>query len=190
MRLMEGETVIHELQPSPSLLVIWFFTKCLPWAIAAAGIAALVVAIVNESAKGPSADDDSRSAPLIVAAAFVLFLALPLIYCVFLRQTYVYLITNQRCVFQGGILRRTERSVPYHKITDVERKQNIVERILGISTLNIFTPGTASMPMNMSLSLTSLGGQRAELSFVGLKNTNAPAASINEIVRQFKATGE
>ncbi len=193
MKLMEGEEVIHKLRPARSLLVIWFFTKCLPWGIATAALAAVVALIVGEASRGPLPDNENPSATLIVGAAVAalfLFTALPFVYFIFLRRTYIYTITGQRCVFHGGILRRIERSVPYHKITDVERKQNIVERILGISTLNIFTPGTASMPVHSGFLLTSAGGQRAELSFVGLRDSDAPATSINEILRQYKATGE
>ena len=93
-------------------------------------------------------------------------------------------IPNQRCVFQGGILRRIIHSVPYHKITDVEMSQNIIERILGISSLKIFTPGTGS------LQASPFKGQRAELTFAGLSDNETPAASVNEILRKFKATGE
>ena len=111
------------------------------------------------------------------------FLVLGMIYCEFLRRTYVYYITNQRCVFHGGIIRRIERSVHYHKVTDVEMSQHIIERILGISTLNIFTPGTSSRAGDSSF-------QKAEISFVGLKDNESPAETINGILRKFRATGE
>jgi len=111
------------------------------------------------------------------------FLMLGMIYCEFLRRTYVYYITNQRCVFHGGIIRRIERSVHYHKVTDVEMSQHIIERILGISTLNIFTPGTSSRVGESSL-------QKAEISFVGLKDNESPAETINGNLRKFRATGE
>ncbi len=80
-------------------------------------------------------------------------------------------------------MRRVERSVHYHKVTDVEMSQNIFERILGISTLNIFTPGTSSGGGNSSF-------QKAEISFIGLKDNEGPANTINGILRKFKATGE
>ncbi len=94
------------------------------------------------------------------------------IYFVYLRKTYRYMITNKRCIFIGGILKRTERSVPYKKITDIQRTQNILERALGIWNIQIFTPGTASMAV----------GQRkaqAELNFDGLLNSEKALAAIN-----------
>ncbi len=74
--------------------------------------------------------------------------------------------------------------MPYHKITDVESSQNIIERIIGISSLKIFTPGTASLPTS------PFGGERAEIMFVGLVDNETPANTINEIVIKFKATAE
>ena len=130
-------------------------------------------------------DSDFAFASVFIGAAVVGLpcLGLVLVYCRYLRRTYVYYITNQRCVFHGGIIRRVERSVHYHKVTDVEMSQNIIERILGISTLNIFTPGTSSRGSDSSF-------QKAEISFVGLKDNESPADTINGILRKFRATGE
>ena len=116
--------------------------------------------------------------------AGILFLIGNVIYCVYLRRTYAYFITTKRCIFHGGILRRVERSVPYHKITDVEQSQTIIERGLSIASLRIFTPGTASVRS------TPFKGQVAELNFVGLRDTEPPSETINEVLRRFEATGE
>ncbi len=175
MKLMEGEEIVHELRPKPKLLVIWFFTKCLPWGLGGMFILPIFGDLESSNLK--------LIIPTVIGALFLISLGLT--YCTFLRRTYVYYVTNQRCVFHGGILRRVERSIPYHKITDVEMSQNIVERILAISSLNIFTPGTASMYPS-----SPFGGPRAEISFVGLSDNETPATTINGILRKFKATGE
>lgn len=187
MKLQEGENTIHELRPEPNLLGIWFFTKCLLPAIAGAFVSFFCFTVLG--AVFWDANNSNSLLPLAAGGIAALIagpviLVLGLVYCSFLRKTYLYYITNQRCVFHGGILRRIERSIPYHKITDVEMSQNIIERILGISTLKIFTPGTGSMMVS------PFGGQRAELCFVGLKDNETPASTINEILRKFKATGE
>lgn len=180
--------MIHELRPDSKILVIWFFTKCLGAAFLGAFLVfwcfgffgGIVFAVTRSSGSAwPLAVGGIMA--LIVA---LVFLIIGIIYCRFLRKTYVYYITNQRCVFHGGIIRRIERSVPYHKITDVEASQNIVERVLGISSVNIFTPGTASMMA------PAFGGQRAEISFVGLKDNETPAETINKILRKYRSTGE
>ena len=180
MRLNESETILHQLGPQPSILAIWFFTKCLPPALVGAVACGFFTVLLW-------AATNSRRPELAGVAVGVLVGLLSLltayVYCSFLRKTYVYYITDQRCVFHGGILRRVERSVPYHKVTDVQITQHIVERILGISKLQIFTPGTASTP-------SPFGGQLAEISFVGLEDSETPAATVNGILRKFRATGE
>jgi hypothetical protein len=62
--------------------------------------------------------------------------------------------------------------------------QNIIERVLGISNLKIFTPGTSSMRVS------PFAAQRAEIFFVGLADNEPPAATINDILKTYKATGE
>ena len=182
MKLQEGETVLHELRPERSILAIWFFTKCLPLTLIALALLVFFVAFcaVMETWSSTWVLLGEIAGILVVLGILVL----TLLYCSCLRRTYVYYVTDQRCVFHGGILRRVERSVPYHKITDVEMSQDIVERVLGISRLNIFTPGTGS------IATSSTGAQRAEICFVGLKDNETPAATINNILRKFRATGE
>jgi uncharacterized membrane protein YdbT with pleckstrin-like domain len=187
MKLQEGENVIHELRPEGKVLGIWIFTKCLPAAFIGAFLSfwffGFFGGIFCATTQSKSGCPIAMGGIMALIGAPGLFIV-ALIYCSYLRHTYVYYITNQRCVFHGGILRTIERSVPYHKVTDVEMSQNIIERMLGISSLKIFTPGTASM------TASPFGGQRAEISFVGLKDNETPARSINDIVRKFRATGE
>lgn len=187
MRLQQGENIIHELRPEPQVLGIWFITKCVPTACVGAflsiwcfGVLGGIFAITRMS-RSPWPFESGFIMALIVGPMLLIF---GLIYCIYLRRTYVYYVTNQRCIFHGGILRRVQRSVPYHKITDVEMSQNIIERALGISSLKIFTPGTASMRVS------PFAAQRAEISFVGLADSEPPAATINEILKKYKATGE
>tara|TARA_B100000929_G_C15494267_1_gene415495 strand:- start:858 stop:2216 length:1359 start_codon:yes stop_codon:yes gene_type:complete len=93
-----------------------------------------------------------------------------------LRKTYVYYITNQRCVFQGGIIKKIRRSIPYNKITDVEISQNIAERLLGITSINIHT--------------ASMGTHKSEISFVGLKDAETPLTDINNNMESGSAEKE
>ncbi|KPK86255.1 MAG: hypothetical protein AMJ81_01695 [Phycisphaerae bacterium SM23_33] len=186
MKLQEGETILHEARPERAVLWLWLFTKCLlSGAIGsffAAG-GAMSVLIITVDVGGWKQVPFFLIIPAAAAFGAAVFLSAGLIYCAYLRRTYVYYITSQRCVFHGGILRRVERSVPYHKITDVEMSQNIFERVLGISTLRIFTPGTASVSPQAPW-------QQAEITFVGLKDSDTPADIVNDQLRKFKATGE
>ena len=187
MKLQEGKNIIHELRPEPGVLGIWFFSKCLFAAFVGGFLAfwcfgffgGMFAAATKSNSPWPIA---TGGVVAIIIAPILLILGL--IYCIYLRRTYIYFVTNQRCIFHGGILRRVEHSVPYHKITDVEMSQNLIERILGISSLKIFTPGTSSMRVS------PFGGERAEITFVGLKDNETPARTINDILRKFRATGE
>lgn len=95
------------------------------------------------------------------------------IYLIYLRKTYRYIVTNRRCIFVGGILKRIERTVPYKKITDIQRSQNILERILGVWNVQVFTPGTASMQIGQAKA-------KAELNFDGLLNSEDVYEAINK----------
>ena len=98
------------------------------------------------------------------------------IYLIFLRKTYRYIITNRMCIFVGGILKRIERTVPYKKITDIQRSQNIIERMLGIWNVQIFTPGTASMQIGQAKA-------KAELNYDGLVNSEELYEAINKHIQ-------
>ena len=82
----------------------------------------------------------------------------------------------------GGIVRYRECSISYHKVTDVELSRNLLERVLGLSSIRIFTPGTSS-----SFSFGWFGGgQSPELKYEGLGSAEEPAESINVQVRDSK----
>ena len=114
-----------------------------------------------------------------VAALILVGIAVVLIqtYLIYLRKTYRYIITNRRCIFVGGILKRIERTIPYKKITDIQRTQNIIERILGIWNVQVFTPGTASMQIGQA---KARARARAELNYDGLVNSEELYEAINK----------
>ncbi|NLW50421.1 MAG: PH domain-containing protein [Candidatus Brocadiaceae bacterium] len=73
--------------------------------------------------------------------------------------------------------------MPYHKVTDLEQRQNILQRLFGIWQLGIYTPGTSSV--------TGEGvATRPEVAFQGLPDPDEATEAIAKILSQFKATGE
>ncbi len=175
------ETILHELTPEPRLMVIWFITRCITHGLATAFFTVftfwfyLVFSGIN---KGVVVEEYSI---IFVAGLSLFFIGAytSLIYHRYLLKTISYYITDRRCLYKGGLIRHVEHTVSYHKITDVERSQNILERLLGISTINLFTPGTASVRMGA----VGLAQPIPELRFEGLKHSDAQAESINEHVR-------
>lgn len=182
MKLQQGEQILHELGPQPSILFAWCFSKGLPGAFFAAFLAFWFFGFFGGIFTSSTRVLAIGAIAALVVATVALFVS-PF-YLHRLRKTYRYHVTNLRCVFTGGIFRRVERSVPYHKITDVEISQNLLERVLRISNLRIFTPastGSRSWPFS---------SEQAEIEFVGLKDAETPAATVNGILATFKATGE
>ena len=185
MKLMEGEEVLMEMEPELKLLGIWFLKACLG-TIATIGLLFLILSPAFGGIFEIFSDAKRKLLtfvlPVVIGTALFIMIV-TFIYCIYLRRTYRYTLTNRRVIFSGGILRYVRHSVPYHKITDVEMSQNIIERMLGISSLGIYTPGTGSMSSGGS-------GRQPEIAFVGLKNNEAPSETINSILSKFKATEE
>lgn len=176
MKLQQGEEILLQTRPAPAVIVIWFFTRCLPLAIIALALSFwFFVALAVFFELG------SEEWLYIVALAkssiaALLTLALTIIYQVHLRRTYVYYITNLRCVISCGIVRKTSKSIPYSKITNIETSRSIIEKSLGISTLGIFIPNTESV-----LNTTLFGKQKPTIALFGLKDPQTPA----DIIIQF-----
>ena len=185
MQLMEGEKILMEIEPQRRLLVIRFLMAFLG---TIAGIAFLILLFLP--ALGGLFEMFSNVKGKLLtfwlpwAIGAVLFItSIIFLYCIYLRRTYRYIITNHRVIFSGGILRYSQRSVPYHKINVIEISQTAVERMLGISSLGIYTPGIGSTGR-------SSNGRQPEIAFVGLKNIGAPMGAINNLLSQVKITGE
>ena len=185
MKLMENEEILMEMEPEPRLLVIWFLMTFLG---TVAGIAFFIL-LLTPALGGlfemfSNAKDNLLSFWLLMGIGIAFFIVIVIfVYCIYLRRTYRYTITNRRIIFCGGILRRVQRSVPYHKINVVEMSQTIIERMLGISSLGIYTPGTGSMGRSSS-------GRPPEIAFVGLTDTRTPVGAINNLLSQVKITGD
>lgn len=186
MKLQEAEEVLFKGGPEKKIFTMWFFTKVIPTSIYASfiGFFALMflwiffVAMPSGNKNLPFPTHIFKYIIPLVPFWFIFFF----FYYQRLKGTFRYYITNQRCVFEGGIFVKRKKNVPYHKVTDVEINQNIIERILGIYSLKIFTPGTGSMGVP--------GFEKAEIVFYGLKDAETPASIVQNILRKYKATGE
>ena len=206
MKLDTDEEKILSLKPDGKILFPWFFTKTIPAVLFISLMTFFLLIFTNtfEIESKPNEQDAKlvddyiskkiteqeskegrlklRFKPVIDHWKNVLTLSLLAIflfqlYLYFLRRTYKYIITNKRCIFIGGILKRIERVVPYNKITDIQRTQNILERMFGIWNVQIFTPGTASMSPGQRTS-------RAELNYDGLLNSEQLIETINKYVQK------
>ena len=182
--LQEGEQVLWEGRPEKRIYVMWLFTRVLVMSALTSGIIAYlaVVACVIYAAVHRMKEPVFYLVGSTLIFVVPVVLACTLFYYRHLLETFHYTVTNQRCVFEGGIFVRRRRNVPFHKITDVEVNQNIIEHMLGILSLKVFTPGTGSVGVP--------GFEKAEIVFCGLLDADKPASIIQNTLKKFKATGE
>lgn len=181
MKLAQDEQIMFTLKPSMRLLGQWAITKC-------AGIGVLTGVLAFMSAYfyfGAIAFEKTSRIDFLFSRSFILLCAgvglagfvFAVMYHRHLVKTITYVITNQRCVYNGGILRRVMHSVNFGKITDVELSQDLIEQILSIRTLSLFTAGTASVnPRAMNRPI-------AELTFAGLESAEDESAYLIEAIR-------
>jgi len=54
-------------------------------------------------------------------------------------KNFVYIIKYEELVIRSGIFRKRHNSIPYNKIRNVQRLQNILERIFGLCTISVET---------------------------------------------------
>ncbi len=187
--LNQGEQVLWEGRPSAAVFGVWFFTKALPFTIIFAFIVFWAFGFFGGMflvMTAPRADMNpfTLALPALLILGPLCFLG-GLAYCWALRRTYRYAVTNQRVVFMGGLLVRRRRSVHYHKVTDVEVSQNILELLLGIRTLKLYTAGTSS-----TFAVPWGWGERAEITYPGLEDAQTPEQIVNNTLRTYRATGE
>lgn len=168
--MQEGERVLYKDGPKGKILFLWFFRSLF--------FAVLITLIFSWVFMIPVLPVVLTAGPSGIiyyySAVFIVLLIIVFLYHVALRKTYKYHITNDRIIFEGGIILRKIKSVPYHKVTDVSISQNIIERALGISKTNVHTAGT--------------GMQRPEIQFVGLAHPENPQSVIVKRLRSFQTS--
>jgi len=185
IKLQEGEQILFEARPEKKVFVVWFFTKVIPACIALSfifGYAYFMLWVLTKAIYCVKHVAFPLHIIRIAANLVPVWLGIFYVYYLKLRDTFKFYVTNQKCAFSGGIMVKRIRNVPFHKITDVEINQNIIEQVLGIYSLKIFTAGTGSVGRP--------GMEQAEITFFGIKDAETPANIIQGILKKYRATGE
>jgi len=181
MHLEKGEVIFYKGEPSPDVFKVWIFTKIIPLLFVSAFLilwATLFFGGIICCAILKHKEPPFILLPLFFGSGLPLIFLFASFYYKSFYKTYHYYITNKRCIFEGGILVKRKRSVPFYKITDIEASQFILERIFGLSSLKIFTPSTGS--------LGSYGFQKAEIVFEGLKDVETPYRLIQQQIDKIR----
>lgn len=132
-----------EFRPSPRLplkYALWVGT------IAALTLPLALLAVIPELGLGY----------LAAFMGFTLLWVLPTLallvpYCGTIR----YALDERELTVRMGLLTKTEKSVPYDKVTNVELKRGIWDRLLGLGTLQVHTAGY-SQQVNAEATLSGL----------------------------------
>jgi uncharacterized membrane protein YdbT with pleckstrin-like domain len=166
----EDEKILYESRPDSKNLWVWLFTK-----VIGVGILLLFISFIffmnfylTEKMTNPESLINLTN-PIII---FIILLILIFLYQIPLLKTYYFYITNKKIILKGGIFIKRKKTIPFHKITDIEISQNIIEQIFNLYKINVHT--------------ASQGGPIAEISFFGLKEPKIPEKIINQILNNKK----
>jgi uncharacterized membrane protein YdbT with pleckstrin-like domain len=118
----------------------------------------------------------------VVGAVVVISLVLTYAYLSVLAKTYSYNITDKRFVFTGGVLRKVVHAVEHRRVTDVQLSQNLAEQIFKVYSVNLFTPGTASVRPNAK------NQPMPELRLEGIPNGPEVFALVSELLAKARAS--
>ena len=127
------EKTNYESSPDGKIIFKCFFTKLLLYLIILVFIWFIVGSRIFPGI------NYAQILPIFIGLTFII-----LIYLIFLSKTYNYKITDRGIYFNGGILLKEQKFVPFFKITNVVTSQNIIEQLLGISQIGFQTAGTGS----------------------------------------------
>ena len=181
MQLLPGETVLLEAKPSANVAITWLFSKALPIGFYA-GLLLLVSWIFFNSPpeRGKPPPYSFLVGALVVVGGFLVAWGIAHLYCRQLAQSFKYLVTSQRFIFSGGIARRVLHAVEHRRVTDVQLSQNPIEQLAKLSSVSLFTPGTASVRPNAK------NQPMPELRLEGLPNGEEVFALVSACVQKAK----
>jgi putative membrane protein len=80
-----------------------------------------------------------------VAALFVFFL----IRAFLIFKNFQFKIENQHFILKKGIIKKTNTSIPFDRIQNINFKQNIIQQIINVHELNIETAGSSKAEISI-----------------------------------------
>jgi len=80
----------------------------------------------------------------LVAAGIGGAIALALAYEFAYYRRYQYTFTEDTFDIESGVLNRREREIPYGRVQNVDISRNVIQRLLGLSAINLETAGGGS----------------------------------------------
>ncbi len=81
----------------------------------------------------------------LIVGVFCVASILQFVYFLIWRRTYSFEFLPEYIVMRSGVIARSEVHLPYRTVQDVVVKQGIIERLLGLATVNIQNAAAAQM---------------------------------------------
>ncbi len=176
MNLQRGEKILYQGTPDVKILIPWFIVSLVYVFFTTVIIFLSIGPLFFDIFKYKFYGNLFSNYLIFIQNHFFIFLLLVVIvfyYHIALRETYKYYITTKNIIFEGGILFKKIKIVPYYKITDVSIFQNIIERMVGLSRIRVQTAGNS-------------GTVRPEVEFIGLKDVKRPLSIIMKHISKNK----
>jgi len=125
---------------SPKVKLVWEFPTILTIAIFWV-VASLAYAVLPEnSAFGLS----HLAFPFALLLALLALVALPVhIWTSLIYRSFTFELTDKEMVIREGVITRKTTVIPYARIQDIRSERTVIERLLGLATLEIETAGSA-----------------------------------------------
>ena len=149
MDLHPGEEIVFEGHPSWRALLSFYIGG-----IAGAVVIAVIVALIASTG--------------IAVVVGVVLIALDIVIGFIRRMATTYLVTNQRLYIRRGILSKREQQTRIDRVQNVNTDQSLLERLLGIGTVDFDTAGTDD----------------SDFTFVGLSNPSRVVAAVDRAQRE------
>ena len=132
------------------------------------GLLAMVIAGVIAGLASALADKHGQvSVGWVIAVVVAVFVVVALIGLARRRAT-TYTITNQRLTIQKGLLSRDRHETRLERVQNVNSRQSLFERVLGIGTVSFDTAGEAGF----------------DFAFRGVADPHAIVQTVHEAVRE------
>lgn len=110
--------------------------------IGAAVIGALVTAVAYGVGVATTLLEGFGTAATIGGGAVALFVPLGVVRAVLLYRSWTYVVRADSLFLSRGVLTRVRTVVPYVRVQHIDTKRSPLERLLGLSTLVVYTAGS------------------------------------------------
>ena len=114
---------------------------------------------------------------IYIYAGIAFFLIFFLVRTYLIFKNFQFKIENEHFILKQGILKKTNTAIPFHRIQNINFKQNVVQQIIGVFEVSIETAGSSTT----EISIKALSLQKATaLKEVISKNTKLSEAEVIE----------